>query len=89
MSTRGFPVTAQRRAARRAQAEVRQAEYDKLSIQDKLDRLPADRCNRQRTKLMAQVQKLADKKEKERAANEAAAIAKAAKAEAADKKNKK
>lgn len=37
----------------RSEAEVRQAESDKLTIQQKLDRLPAIGANRQRARYMA------------------------------------
>ena len=37
--------------ARREAAVARQAEYDKLTTQQKLDRLPAGHCARQRARL--------------------------------------
>lgn len=57
MSHRGFPITAQRREERRKQAEARQAEYDKLTLQQKLNRLPANGAKRQRTRLEAAINK--------------------------------
>ena len=57
MSTRGFPVTQQRRAERRKQAEARQAEYDKLSLQQKLDKLPVGGAKKQRARLEAAMNK--------------------------------
>lgn len=57
MSKRGLPVTKEMRAARRASAEARQAEYDKLTIQQKLDRLPPPpQAARQRAKLLKQLE---------------------------------
>ena len=53
MSTRKMPVTKQIRSERRAQAEARQKEYDKLTLQQKIDRLPPKPfAAKQRTKLM-------------------------------------
>lgn len=92
MSTRGFPITQARRSERRAQAEARQAEYDKLSLQEKLDGVPGKHApagKKVRAKLELQTQKLAEKKAQEKQAQEAATQAKAVKAEAAEKKNKK
>lgn len=49
-------ITKRIREFRREQAEKRQAEYDKLTVQQKLDRLPAEpACKRQRTKLLKQL----------------------------------
>lgn len=80
MSTRGFPITAARRAERRVQAEKRQAEYDKLSLQEKLDRLPPEpAAQRQRTKLLDQVKKSEEKVKQDEAA----------KSTVSEKKNKK
>lgn len=56
MSTRGFTITKERRAERRKQAEVRQAEYDKLSLQQKLDKLPEGKSNKQRARLIALIE---------------------------------
>lgn len=54
MSSRGYPVTKQVREFRRKEAEKRQAEYDKLSLQQKLDRLPPPpQAAKQRAKLEA------------------------------------
>lgn len=46
-------VTSSIRAARRADAEKRQQEYDKLTLQQKLDALPQGGANKQRAKLEA------------------------------------
>ena len=40
-----------RKLRRQKEAKIRQAAYDKLSIQEKLNRLPANGANRQRAKL--------------------------------------
>lgn len=57
MASRGFPVTQTMRAERRKRAEERQAEYDKLSLQEKLDRLPPEpACKRQRAKLLKAIE---------------------------------
>jgi len=42
---------------RKQEAKERQAEYDKLTIQQKLDRLPADHCEKQRKRLTALLNK--------------------------------
>lgn len=63
MSTRGFPITQQRRQERRKQAEARQTEYDKLSLQQKLNRLPATGSNKQRARLEAAINKQQQKAE--------------------------
>ena len=41
------------RASRRKAAELRQEAYDKLTVQQKLDKLPEGRCEKQRKKLLA------------------------------------
>ena len=52
MSHRRRPVTVRIREFRRAEALKRQEAYDKLSLQEKLDRLPpAPQAARQRAKL--------------------------------------
>lgn len=38
----GYPLTKQMRSERRKVAEERQAEYDKLTLQQKIDRLPPE-----------------------------------------------
>lgn len=54
MSHRGKPKTQSIRAMLRKEAEERQAEYNKLTLQQKLDRLPpAPAAKRQRAKLLA------------------------------------
>lgn len=58
MSSRGFPVTEAIRKFRRTEAEKRQAEYDKLTLQQKIDRLPpAPAAKRQRDRLLGLVNK--------------------------------
>lgn len=58
MSSRRRPVTRRVREFRQSEAAKRQAEYDKLTLQQKLDRLPAPpAAARQRAKLMGQTQK--------------------------------
>lgn len=57
MASRGFPVTQAMRMERRKRAEERQAEYDKLSLQEKLDRLPPEpACKKQRAKLLSAIE---------------------------------
>jgi hypothetical protein len=41
---------------RRADADVRQAKYNNLTTQQKLDQLPADGANKQRAKLLARLE---------------------------------
>lgn len=54
MSRMGLPKTKQIRERLRKEAEERQAEYDKLSLQQKLERLPAaPAAARQRARLLA------------------------------------
>lgn len=55
MSKRGFPITRHMREVRRKEAQERQAEYDKLTLEQKLARLPADGCKKQRARLLAQL----------------------------------
>jgi hypothetical protein len=63
MSHRGFPITKARRTERRAQAAARQELYNQLTIQEKLDKLPAGHCAKQRAKLEAQIKPSAPIKE--------------------------
>lgn len=57
MSKRGYPVTVRVRAERRKQAELRQVEYNKLSLKERLDRLPPEpQASRQRLKLLKQLE---------------------------------
>lgn len=57
MSKRGYPVTVRVRAERRKQAELRQVEYNKLSLKERLDRLPPEpQAGRQRLKLLKQLE---------------------------------
>ena len=50
------PITKQIREIRRRNAEIRQQEYDKLTVQEKLDRLPIGGANKQRARLLKGVQ---------------------------------
>lgn len=60
--SRGLPVTKEMRAQRKAAAEARQVEYDKLTIQQKLEKLPPEpKAARQRAKLLKQLE--AEKKQ--------------------------
>lgn len=61
MSKRGIPVTKAIREMRRQRAEKRQADYDKLSLQEKLDRLPEGGANKQRAKLEVLLKKQQEK----------------------------
>lgn len=57
MSSRGKPVTSFIRAARRKSAELRQAEYDLLTLEQKLAKLPPEpHAKKQRAKLLAQME---------------------------------
>jgi hypothetical protein len=57
MASRGFPITQQMRLERRKRAEERQAEYDKLTLQEKLDRLPPEpAAKKQRAKLLKAIE---------------------------------
>ncbi len=49
------PVTQAIREERKARADVRQAEYDKLSLQEKIERLPKTGATKQRARLRALV----------------------------------
>lgn len=46
-------ITQQIRSLRRKAAEERKEAYDKLSLQEKLDRLPKDGAKKQRARLMS------------------------------------
>lgn len=84
-----FPVTKSMRAARRVRAEERQALYDQLTIQQKLDGVPGKHApagKKVRAKLELQVQKLAEKAEK---AKQVAAVVAAKAAASAEKKAQK
>ena len=64
MSRMGLPKTKQIRERLRKEAEERQAEYDKLSLHEKLERLPAaPAAARQRARLLASKAKPASKEE--------------------------
>lgn len=56
MSSRGFPVTKSMKAERRAKAEKRQEEYNKLTLEQKLAKLPVDGAKRQRARLTKQLE---------------------------------
>jgi hypothetical protein len=51
MSTRGQKVTKIIRAERRKAADLRNEEYNKLSLQQKLEKLPVDGAKKQRARL--------------------------------------
>lgn len=53
MSQRGYTKTRRVREALRKSAEERQAAYDKLSLSEKLARLPKDGAKKQRARLTA------------------------------------
>jgi hypothetical protein len=54
MSHRGYTITKQIKEQRRKFAEERQAEYDKLTLQQKIDRLPPEPgAKKQRARLLA------------------------------------
>jgi len=53
MSSRGMPVTKRMREERRARADKAHEEYNKLTLDQKLARLPADGAKRQRARLEA------------------------------------
>lgn len=55
MSSRGFTITKSIRAERRARAEAMQAEYNKLSLEEKIARLPKDGAKKQRARLLKQL----------------------------------
>jgi hypothetical protein len=56
MSSRCLPITKAIRERRRKEAELRQAAYDTLSTQQKIDRLPPEPFSqKQRTKLLARL----------------------------------
>lgn len=52
MTSRGMPVTKQMKLEKRKIAEEAKAEYDKLSLKQKIDRLPKDGAKKQRARLM-------------------------------------
>lgn len=53
MSHRGYTVTSQIRERKRKAAQARQAEYDKLSLDEKIAKLPAaPAAARQRARLL-------------------------------------
>lgn len=58
---RGYPVTFVMRGERRAKAEARQAEYDKLSLEQKLAKVPANGGKKERAKLEAKIHAVANK----------------------------
>lgn len=84
MSTRGFPITKARRAERRAAAEKRQAEYDKLTLEQQLEKLPPEPAAKKvRAKLLLKLQK------RDEAAQQAAQATAAKQAAAIEKKSQK
>lgn len=76
---RGFPVTAAMRVERRKAAEARQAEYDKLTLQQKLDRVPANGGKKVRAKLERLMEKAASKGQAEVVVSDSKPKAKASK----------
>ncbi len=62
MSHRGFPITKTIRERRRKEGQARQAEYNKLTIQQKLDRLPVGEAKKQRARLEAALEAQKNKK---------------------------
>jgi len=81
---RGFPVTKQMRSERRKRAEEMQAEYDKLTLEQKLAKLPPEPgAKKQRARLLLLIQKKKDAVEAEKLA---AAVKKESAAEKASKK---
>ena len=57
MSSRGYPNTREIVAYRRKNAEALKAEYDKLTTQQKLDKLPPEPgAKKQRARLLAQLE---------------------------------
>jgi hypothetical protein len=57
MSHRGYTITKQIRLERRKEAETRQAEYDKLTLEEKIAKLPPEPFSaKQRARLMAQLE---------------------------------
>jgi hypothetical protein len=87
MSSRGLPITKKIRAERRAVAEASLADYNKLTLEQKLNGLPPEPgAAKQRARLLALVNKKQEKVEVEAAV----AIAKeSAKEEKVQKKAKK
>jgi hypothetical protein len=65
MSSRVRPITQVIRAERRARALKMQEEYDKLSLQEKIARLPKVGAKKQRAKLEALLEKQSEKTKKE------------------------
>lgn len=57
MSSRGMPKTRSIRDGLRKAADARKAESDKLTTQQKLDRLPPTGSNRQRARYQAELEK--------------------------------
>lgn len=56
MSSRGMPKTKSMRESLRKQANERKVAYDLLSIQEKLNKLPEGHSEKQRTRLLAQLE---------------------------------
>jgi hypothetical protein len=52
MNTKNFPDN---KARKQKEAAERQVLYNNLTTQEKIDRLPAGHCEKQRTKLMKQL----------------------------------
>ena len=56
MSHRGMPKVKSIREGLRKAANERKVEYDKLTTQQKLDKLPEGHCERQRARLLKQLE---------------------------------
>lgn len=88
----GYTKTKEIRKERRARAELvaQETGWSKLSIEEKLARLPEGGANKQRAKLLGQLQKQKDEAAQKVAAKAAEKVAKdEAKAETAKKKTSK
>ena len=89
MSSRGMKITQTIRAERRAKAEARQAEYDKLSLEEKIARLPKDGANKQRARLLNQLENKNNKVSESKVAVENEVSTDSPKAKISKNKNKK
>jgi len=89
MSSRGMKITQTIRAERRAKAEARQAEYDKLSLEEKIARLPKDGANKQRARLLNQLENKNNKVSESKVSVENEVSTDSPKAKISKNKNKK
>ena len=76
-------------AMRKREAKERQEAYDKLSLQEKIDRLPATGATKQRAKLQALLDKKNQKVENEKVVAEKVEAAEQVKKNKSDKKGTK